>query len=78
MIRSYFGYQLTYERCDGRRASELAAALPLCFLPPPSTLSLSKGIAPQLRRLWHRCSRYKTMVLEIAPGPTSITSRPAR
>jgi hypothetical protein len=50
MIRSYFGYQLTYERCDGRRASEFAAALTPLFLGVPIETEHEQGIAPQLRR----------------------------
>jgi hypothetical protein len=42
-IRSDFGYQLAYGRCDGGRASESAAAETPLFLPSPSTPSLSKG-----------------------------------
>jgi hypothetical protein len=78
MIRSDFGYQPTYERCDGRRASEFAAAVTPLFLAVPFDTEPEQGIAPQLRRLGHRCSRYKTVVLEIAPGPKSITSPRAR
>jgi hypothetical protein len=48
--QSYFGYQLTYERCDGRRASEFAAALTPLFLAVPTETEHEQGIAPQLRR----------------------------
>ena len=68
-------YQPTYERWDGGRASEFAAALTLLFeLAVPFDTEPEQGIAPQLRRLGHRCSRYKTVVLEIALGAKSITS----
>jgi hypothetical protein len=48
-------------------ASEFAAALTPLFLAVPFDTEHEQ--AP----LGHRCSRYKTVVLEIAPGPKSIT-----
>jgi hypothetical protein len=72
-------YQPTYERWDGGRASEFAAALTLLFeLAVPFDTEPEQGIAPQLRRLGRRCSRYKTVVLETALGAKSITSWRAR
>src|ERR1700693_2176864 len=45
MIRSDFGYQLTYERCDGGRASEFAAAVTPLFLAVPFDTEPEHGMA---------------------------------